>query len=33
LIGISSLIIAMLTVSLHAFKATNINPAEALKVE
>jgi putative ABC transport system permease protein len=33
LIGVSALIIAMLTVSLHAFKATNINPAEALKVE
>ena len=33
LIGTGALIIAMLTVSLQAFKATNINPAEALKVE
>ncbi len=32
-IALSAIIIAMLTVSLQAFKATGINPAEALKVE
>jgi putative ABC transport system permease protein len=32
-IAIGALLIALLTVSFQAFKATGINPAEALKVE
>jgi putative ABC transport system permease protein len=33
MISLASIIIAMLTVSFQAYKATGINPAEALKVE
>jgi len=33
LIGAGALIIALLTVSFQALKASRINPAEALKVE
>jgi len=32
-IAIGAIIIALLTVSFKAYKATGINPAEALKVE
>jgi putative ABC transport system permease protein len=32
-IAVGAVVVAMLTVSFHAFKATGINPAEALKVE
>jgi putative ABC transport system permease protein len=32
-IAIGAVVVAILTVSFHAFKATGINPAEALKVE
>jgi putative ABC transport system permease protein len=32
-IAIGTVLIAMVTVSFHAFKATSINPAEALKIE
>jgi putative ABC transport system permease protein len=32
-IALGSIVIALLTVSFQAYKATGINPAEALKVE
>jgi putative ABC transport system permease protein len=33
LLGLASIVVASLTVSFHAFKATEINPVEALKIE
>jgi len=33
LIAFGAILIAMLTISFQAFKATGINPAEALKIE
>jgi hypothetical protein len=32
-IALGAIIIALLTVSFHAYKATGINPAKALKIE